>query len=124
MAAHATFERQKHVTEKVEADLASQRIQQRTVKKQLEVRTQLAQSAVFFSTFFQRTNNKPKLKNDKRLFYALASRQLEGIDVDKYDPVNDISVPAIRPAMVAAFTKIHGGYKRLLVVCLFRPTAL
>ena len=38
MAAHATFERQKHVTEKVEADLASQRIQQRTVKKQLEVR--------------------------------------------------------------------------------------
>ena len=58
MAAHATFERQKHVTEKVEADLASQRIQQRTVKKQLEVRTLARSVRSIFSTFFQRTNNK------------------------------------------------------------------
>ena len=35
--------------------------------------------------------------DDKRLFYALATRQLEGIDIDKYDPVHDISIPAIRP---------------------------
>ena len=69
--AHATFERQKQISEQVEADLQTQRIQQRTVKKQLE--------------------------DDKRLFYALATRQLEGIDIDKYDPVHDISMPAIRP---------------------------
>ena len=56
MAAHATFARQKHVTEKVEADLASQRIQQRTVKKQLEVR--MLSPQYFFSHLFQCTNNK------------------------------------------------------------------
>ncbi len=59
------------MSEQVEADLAAHRIQQREIKKQLE--------------------------NDKRLFYALATRQLEGIDVDKYDPIHDISMPAIRP---------------------------
>ena len=31
-----TFERQKQISEQVEADLQTQRIQQRTVKKQLE----------------------------------------------------------------------------------------
>ena len=50
----ATFERQKHVTEKVEADLASQRIQQRTVKNNW-VRMLSPQ---YFLHFFQRTNNK------------------------------------------------------------------
>ena len=57
MAAHATFARQKHVTEKVEADLASQRIQQRTVKKQLEVRM-LSPQYFFFFYLFPCTNNK------------------------------------------------------------------
>ena len=57
MAAHATFERQRQVTEKVEADLASQRIQQRTVKKQLEVRT----LSPHYSTLTQCTNNTLKL---------------------------------------------------------------
>ena len=61
MAAHATFERQKHVTEKVEADLASQRIQQRTVKKQLEVRM-LSPQYFFFPTYSSALTIKPKLK--------------------------------------------------------------
>ena len=123
MAAHATFARQKHVTEKVEADLASQRIQQRTVKKQLEVRTLARSVRSIFSTFFQRTNNKT-YRMTNGYFTLLQADSWKGLML--ISTTRSMTSPSQRSdrRMVAAFTKIHGGYKRLVVVCLFRPTAL
>ena len=70
VAAQATAARQQALAEQVMEQTTAMRIQQREVKKQLE--------------------------NDKRLFYSLASHQLEGVDVDRYDPVHDVHIPPAR----------------------------
>jgi hypothetical protein len=69
-AARATAARQQALADMACEEAATMRMQQKEVRQQLE--------------------------NDKRLFYALASNQLEGIDVDKYDPVHDHHIPARR----------------------------